>query len=59
MDNLEIAKSWLKQAILNRDSEKPIRDYIKFMDTLPQTERDNILLNPAITGLIDQINRHI
>ena len=57
-NHLFIAKNHLQLAISNKNSEIPIRNYIKFMDTLNKTEKEIILLNPGITKLIDIINRY-
>ena len=54
--DLQIAKEYLKNAILYRYSEIPINEYIRFMDTLTKEKREEIYLNPEITKLIDNIN---
>ena len=56
--NTELAKMYLQQAISSRYSEKPIRGYIKFMDSLPAKERKEILLDDEVTKLVDVINRY-
>jgi hypothetical protein len=56
--NKVIAEGYLHQAISNRYSEKPMREYIKFMDSLDKETRDKILLDKEITKLIDKINRY-
>ena len=57
--NKQVAKEWLKHAINYKNSEYNIREYIRFMDTLPQLERESILLDPDITVLIDVINKGV
>lgn len=54
--NKVIAHAYLKQALQHRNSEKPIRLYIKFMDSLPKTERNKILSDSGTTKLITKIN---
>ena len=56
--NLQIAKEYLNNAILYRYSERPINEYIRFMDTLTEYDREEIYLNPDITKLIDNINQY-
>ena len=55
--NKVIAHAYLKQAIQHKYSEKPINNYIKFMDSLSKAERDKILSDKATTKLIDRINK--
>ena len=55
--NLQIAKEYLKNGILYRYSEHVIKEYIRFMDTLKEEERKEILLNPEISKLVDKINK--
>ena len=54
--NLFVAIEWLKMGINNTLSEYPINEYIKFMDSLTQTERDFILMNNQTTNLINKLN---
>jgi len=56
--NTELAMMFLMQAISNRYSEKPINEYIKFMDSLPAKERKTILRDDEITKLVDTINKY-
>lgn len=56
-ENKETAKMFLQLAINQRNSELPINAYIKFMDLLPEKERNRILLDKDITRMIDTINR--
>ena len=56
--DLQIAKEYLKNAILYRYSEIPINEYIRFMDGLPKYKREKIFFNPEITKLIDNINEY-
>ena len=56
--NKVIAEGYLRQAISNRYSEGPMREYIKFMDSLDKEMRNKILLDKEITKLIDTINRY-
>lgn len=56
--NKVIVQSFLKQAIQHRYSEKPISQYIKFMNDLSKKERDKILSDKKTTQLIDAINKY-
>ena len=56
-ENKTVAMTCLKMAIQNRCSEVPINHYIKFMDSLPKKERNEILKDDDITRLVDRINR--
>lgn len=56
--NKETAKTFLQLAINQRNSEVFIKTYIEFMDLLPESERNRILLDEDITKLIDTINRY-
>ena len=55
--NKVIAQAMLKLAIQHPYSERPINQYIKFMDSLSKNERKSILLDKKTTALIDKINR--
>lgn len=57
-NNKVIAQAFLKQAIQHRYSEKPISQYIKFMNDLSKKERDKILSDKKTTQLIDTINKY-
>jgi len=57
-NNKVIAQSFLKQSIQHRYSEKPINQYIKFMNDLSKKERDKILSDKKTTQLIDTINKY-
>ena len=57
-NNKVIAQAFLQQAIQHRYSEKPINQYIKFMNDLSKKERDKILSNKKTTKLIDTINNY-
>ena len=56
--NKIIAQAFLQQAIQHRYSEKPIGQYIKFMNDLSKKERDKILSDKKTTQLIDTINKY-
>ena len=59
MENVEIAENWLKQAIIQKSSEYPIRQYIKFVNSLPELEQNKILSTKKVKRLINKINRFV
>jgi len=56
--NKVIAQAFLQQAIQHKYSEKPISQYIKFMNNLSKKEKDKILSDNKTTKLIDTINKY-
>jgi len=56
--NKVIAQAFLQQAIQHKYSEKPINQYIKFMNNLSKKEKDKILSDNKTTKLIDTINKY-
>ena len=54
--NMSIAHAFLEQAGRQLNSESPVREYIRFMDSLPEDERTNILSNKKTTELVDKLN---
>jgi hypothetical protein len=57
--NKQIAIEHLNYALKYPNSEIGINNYIRFMDSLPEYERKEILLSIEITELIDKINGYV